>query len=66
MNSVMTAHYQRLLGRRIVQIVESTEHPPIPGFRLDDGTMVWIQCDPECNGPGYLQIEIQQPKRRTK
>jgi len=59
MNAVMTQHYQRLLGRRIVQIVESTEWPAAPGFLLDDDTTVWIQQDPEGNGPGFL--EIQEP-----
>ena len=63
MNKVMSDYYQQLLGRKIVQIVESTEHPPTPGLRLDDGRIAWIQCDPEGNGPGFLQIEKPAEKR---
>ena len=65
MNRVMTDYYRQLLGRKIVQIVESSEHPPTPGFLLDDGKTVWIQCDPEGNGPGFLQIEKPAGSRRT-
>jgi len=57
MNKVMQDHYRQLLGHRIVQLAESTDQPPIPGLLLDDGTAVWIQCDPEGNGPGFLLIE---------
>lgn len=57
MNKVETKHYQQLLGKRIVQIVESTDRQSFPGFVLNDGKVVWVQCDPEGNGPGFLAID---------
>lgn len=54
----MTKKMKQLVGRRIVGLIESSDdYPPIPGLKLDDGTLVWIQCDPEGNGPGFLEIQ---------
>ncbi len=52
----------QLVGGVIEAVLET---PPIePGFGLrvrKGGTTfhVWVDCDPEGNGPGHLEIEIQ-------
>jgi hypothetical protein len=34
---------------------------PIWGLKFDDGTMAFILCDPEGNGPGHLEIQRSLP-----
>jgi hypothetical protein len=55
-------HYQKLVGRRITGIVAYRSHEldgekPIWGLELDDRDIAWILCDPEGNGPGFLNVE---------
>lgn len=62
MDSFLVNYLHRLVGHKIDHLAEIPEHkksatPAIPGFVLDDGTHVWIMCDPEGNGPGHLEIE---------
>lgn len=57
MNKFEKEHYAQLIGRKIVGLVETDDVPPVPGFTLDDGKTVFILCDPEGNGPGFLAIE---------
>jgi hypothetical protein len=54
---------QPLVGGTIVAILESqSEQWPIdrddPSFRTKDGRTLdcWIDCDPEGNGPGHVNI----------
>ena len=30
---------------------------PVFGFAMNDGTRIWVLCDPEGNGPGFLSVE---------
>ena len=55
----MRAHLGQLVGRKVIGLVKdpSDEFAPIWGLRFDDGTMAFILCDPEGNGPGHLAIE---------
>jgi hypothetical protein len=55
-------HYKRLLGRTIVQIAEDDEDDTA-GFILDNGDVVWVMCDPEGNGPGFLDIVKAKDRR---
>lgn len=59
-------HYKYLVGKQITGLVESqddgTGTGDTIGFELEDGSVVWILCDPEGNGPGFL--EIQKPAAR--
>lgn len=54
-----------LVGHRIVAVLkdELTEDGNF-GFKLDNGTLVWVDCDGEGNGPGFLSLEnVARPKR---
>lgn len=52
--------YSKLIGKRVKGLVKS---PPEMGMKecygleFTDGTVAWIMCDPEGNGPGFLAIE---------
>lgn len=51
--------YKGLIGRTIKDVVKDSEedsYDTFYGLLLDDGTIAWIQRDPEGNGPGFLQI----------
>jgi hypothetical protein len=43
-----------LVGRRIRALVR--DEAGLSGFETDDGTRVWILCDPEGNGPGFADV----------
>ena len=45
---------QQLIGKRIVKLIK--DPTGFSGFELEDGTRVWILCDPEGNGPGFAEI----------
>lgn len=51
-----------LLGKRAVRVAVSPDDDigDIYGIEFDDGTVAWILCDPEGNGPGHL--DIQKPE----
>lgn len=60
MTAAEQRHYGMLVGRTIVGLVEDpypNEDRADIGFKLDNGKVVWIMCDPECNGPGFLDIQ---------
>lgn len=66
MTSVEQKHYSQLVGRKITGLVEDDtdgNFHSIPGFKLDNGAVCWILCDPEGNGPGFLEIESQKERR---
>lgn len=50
-----------LVGRRIRHAVRGPDGSF--GFTLDDGTLVWVDCDAEGNGPGWLAIEKPEAQR---
>jgi len=33
------------------------EHPAVPGVSPPDRKTAWIDCDAECNGPGWVSIQ---------
>ena len=52
--------YRKLIGRRVVGIVKSPARRlmrELYGLTFDDRTVAWVMCDPEGNGPGFLEIE---------
>lgn len=55
----MRDHLGQLVGRKVTGLVKDPSDPfaPVWGLRFDDGTMAFILCDPEGNGPGHLAIE---------
>jgi hypothetical protein len=61
MEPYLEKHLEPLVGHRIVEIIEDSDYADngFYGFRLDDGTLVWVLMDPEGNGPGHLDIEKQ-------
>lgn len=57
-------HYFQLVGNRVCGLVHDTRDPETWGLRMSDGSIAWILCDEEGNGPGFL--DIQKPKKGTK
>lgn len=55
----MREHLGQLVGRKVTGLIKdpSDVQGPIWGLRFDDGTLAFILCDPEGNGPGHLDIE---------
>ena len=43
-----------LLGKRVRLLIKDAEGNF--GLEMDDGTEVWIMCDPEGNGPGFAEV----------
>ena len=57
-----TAHLKQLVGQRIVNVVtDLLDGQNLYGLVLSNGSVAWILCDPEGNGPGHLQIELPGP-----
>lgn len=56
---------QKLVGKKITNIC--TDGDGTYGFVLNDGTVAWVLCDEEGNGPGYLDIvaPVFKPARRA-
>lgn len=51
--------YSKLIGKTVKNILIDHSDPTIGqvyGIEFTDGTMAWILCDPEGNGPGFLEI----------
>jgi hypothetical protein len=36
------------------------------GLEFTDGSIAWIDCDPEGNGPGFLKIQRPQSANELK
>jgi hypothetical protein len=62
-DKVMREHLGQLVGRKVTGLVKdpSPGVGPIWGLKFDDGTMAFILCDPEGNGPGHLEIQRSLP-----
>ncbi len=61
-------HYRRLLGKTVKRIVYNRSMGQTTyGLEFTDGTVAWIDCDPEGNGPGFLDIkpEAKTPRHRN-
>ena len=51
-------HYGQLLGRTVKRILfERYEGQVLPCLEFADGSTAAVFCDPEGNGPGYLDIQ---------
>ena len=50
-------HYSKLIGKQIKRVVHDDADQVAFGLEFTDGTIAWIMCDPEGNGPGFLDIE---------
>jgi len=54
-------HLSQLLDRKVVGIVyddNDGDTQPFYGLRFDNGVVAFIQCDPEGNAPGHLEIQL--------
>lgn len=50
--------YSKLVGKTVQKIVKDSEAgEPFYGLAMSDGTVAWIEQDPEGNGPGFLRIQ---------
>lgn len=52
-------HLHQLVGKKVTGIAKDEdggEFDTAYGLMFDDGTIAWIMCDPEGNGPGWLDI----------
>lgn len=47
---------KEMLGRTIIEAVMSSNEESY-GFKLDNDLVVWVDCDAEGNGPGWLSME---------
>ncbi len=60
-NSIaMFKHLSQLKGWVVTDIVRdggSAYTEECFGLQMENGMTAWIQCDPEGNGPGFLEIE---------
>jgi len=53
----MLQHMEKLVGQRITGLLKDAEKDPeFVGFQTANYE-VWVLCDPEGNGPGFLDIE---------
>jgi hypothetical protein len=55
---------KNIVGRKIVACVnvDTGGDEPWPGLQLDNGAILVIQCDPEGNGGGFMQLESKDGK----
>jgi hypothetical protein len=51
-------HYSKLVGKTVAKVVKNktSGSDSFYGLMFTDGTIAWISCDPEGNGPGFLDI----------
>lgn len=55
-------HYGQLVGKTVRRVVyDNACGMNTFGLEFRDGTIAWILCDPEGNGPGHLDILERQP-----
>lgn len=54
--------YKKLVGLKVTGVVKdsSDEFEELYGLKMSNGTIVWILCDPEGNGPGFLDIQEKE------
>ena len=52
-------HYSKLIGKTVTSIVHdgAPDNEQCFGLCFSDGTVAWINCDEEGNGPGFLDIQ---------
>ena len=43
-----------VVGKRVSSLIKDDSGNF--GFETEDGTEVWIMCDPEGNGPGFASV----------
>jgi len=50
-------HLSQLKGKTVKAINVDDQDDRVYGLEFEDGTTAWILCDPEGNGPGFLDIQ---------
>ena len=50
-------HYKKLVGKTVKGVAVDSRGGPDYALVFTDGTAAWIMCDPEGNGPGFLDIQ---------
>jgi hypothetical protein len=56
----MGRYLGQLVGKTVTSLAtdgEQDDSDTTWGLVFSDGTIAWISCDPEGNGPGHLDIE---------
>ena len=59
-------YYSTLIGKTVKTVVMNRcLGQTTYGLEFTDGTIAWVDCDPEGNGPGFLDIQAhkQSPKQ---
>jgi hypothetical protein len=52
------AHYAQLVGKTVKAVVRDGKGwDATYGLEMASGEIAWILCDPEGNGPGFLEIQ---------
>jgi len=61
---IVDYYRKKLVGRTVVDIVgvqeSDNEDDKVMGLMLDNGSVAWVLCDPEGNGPGFLEVQEQK------
>lgn len=53
-------HYYELIGKTVSHVqIEEMDGAPCAVLVLTDGTVATVLCDPEGNGPGFLDIQAK-------
>jgi len=58
-------YYGKLTGKKVHKVVHADPEggdKQCYGLQFTDGTIAWIMCDPEGNGPGHLDIQTIETK----
>lgn len=59
--------YSKLNGKTVKQVVNDggVGSDKVYGLQFTDGTIAWILCDPEGNGPGFLEVQKVEKSLKT-
>ena len=67
MDDFYTKYYSQLVGKTVEKLaLDTSDQENFYGLVFNDGTIAWISCDEEGNGPGHLDIEPANPQRENK
>lgn len=56
-------HYSQLVGHKVVNVVRDVGDNETYGLLFSNGATAWVMCDPEGNGPGFLDIQESDPTK---
>ena len=58
MKEYMEKHLAPLVNQTITGLVtDGDDDEAFYGLKFGNGTVAWVLCDPEGNGPGHLDID---------